>query len=146
MAVKVPASPTVRVSDVGLIATDSMEEAGLVTLIVEEVLTNFPLNVAITVTIAAPEVEPAVNVTSAPAVTFREPSVLFRLQEYVIPGGQNPVLHDGVAVRLTFPPEKIVADAGLIEIEVRDGVPVTVKVVVALVLLCPMSTTLTMTL
>jgi hypothetical protein len=75
------------------------------------VLVN-PFRVAFTKRTTTPELDPAVKFTVGPVVGPTLPSSLVRVQEYVVPAGQGPPVHSGVAVKTWVPAMDMLADAG----------------------------------
>jgi hypothetical protein len=70
-----------------------------VTVMVALSLTVLPLRVALTKSVTVPVPEPARKLTELPLETLSVPRPLPRDQEYVVPAGQLPPVHEGVAVK-----------------------------------------------
>jgi hypothetical protein len=101
---------------------DEPEDSGTVEMVMIALFsTVFPLRVALTKTLTSPALFPAVKVTAYPCRVLRLPRLSFRDQAYVVPVGQVPPLHEGVAVNVMLPPVCRAGLVGLIATEEMVG-------------------------
>lgn len=119
LAAKAWEVPTVTVAVAGL--TRTVASVGTIWTVTPELWTVLPLSVAFTKRVSTPAPEPAVKVTLLPVVAERFPLAFVFDQAKVVPGGQGPVEHVALALKVAVPPGATVAEGGATATEVKSG-------------------------
>jgi hypothetical protein len=101
VGVNICVPPVLSVAEEGLTATEDSQEA--MAIGVGELCDVTPFKVALIKRVTVPAVFPAVKSTVLAVVELKDPRLLVRDHEYVMPEGQGPPAQVAVAVKVCVP-------------------------------------------